>query len=128
MRVLVTGSREWTDVEIIRRALTLLAPADGESVPVIVHGGARGADTIAAQVATELGYHVETHLADWDRYGKSAGMVRNEAMVDAGADLCLAFILDGSRGATHCAQAAHRAGIRVVHYRLYSDRVHTRVS
>lgn len=46
-----------------------------------------------------------------------AGFYRNEAMVAAGADLCLAFIDNGSRGATHCANTAQAAGIPTLIFR-----------
>lgn len=45
-----------------------------------------------------------------------AGYRRNLAMVESAPDLCLAFIHRGSRGASHCAQAAEDAGITVIRY------------
>src|SRR6266545_8028514 len=106
-RILVTGSREWTDFAAIVEALReWKAPA-----AVLVEGGARGADRLAATIWRAWGLTVEEHPADWDRYGRRAGYLRNREMIAAGADVCLAFILDNSRGATHCANAAETAGI-----------------
>lgn len=120
-RLLVTGSRSWTDRAVIARALI---DVDAEwGVPrdaVLVHGGARGADLIAADVWAGFGMTVEAHPADWDRYGQRAGYVRNAEMVRAGAHLCLAFIVDGSRGATMCAQLAEEAGIPVRRFEVSS--------
>lgn len=118
VRVLVTGSRTWDAVEVIARAFAevrAIAPP-GESV-VVVHGDCRrGADAIADRAATYFGWAVERHPADWYRYRKTAGFRRNDEMVALGADVCLAFIRDGSRGASHCAAAAARAGIPVRRY------------
>lgn len=114
-RVLVTGSRNYDDKDILFDAL-----ADQyEPGMIVVHGGARGADTIACEWVKKmqsLGYQVttEVHQADWYEYGKAAGLVRNEVMVDAGADVCLAFPLGESRGTRHCMSAAEKAGIPVI--------------
>jgi hypothetical protein len=107
--VLVTGSRTWTDTATIRSAL---AQVWGDGTAVLVSGACpTGADRIAEQTWTRWGGHVERHPADWARHGRSAGYRRNAAMVTAGADLCLAFIRDGSRGASHTARLAEAAGI-----------------
>jgi len=114
-RILVTGSRDWRDELVIVGALQDLAaehPHDGELV--LVHGACpTGADLIAHDWAVKHGCLIEAHPAAWWKYGRVAGPRRNKEMVDAGADICLAFIKDKSRGATHCADLAERAGIPV---------------
>ena len=109
-RVLITGSRDWDDTDEILWALRQAAEDLGGPF-VLVHGGARGADSIAGEMQLLQGWPVEVHEADWSRWGKRAGYVRNAEMVRLGADLCLAFIKAQSRGATMCAQLAQSAGI-----------------
>lgn len=122
-RLLVTGSRDWDDADRLAHAIDytygLLAPEETTSV-VIVHGAARGADTLAAQYVTDQrdAFEVdgiliwdEPHPADWQRHGKRAGYLRNAEMVRLGADACVAFIKNGSKGATHTADLADREGI-----------------
>jgi hypothetical protein len=119
-RILVTGSREWDDWRTVTTAL--IEAAEGKPRPVtVVHGCARGADFIAAQAARKLLWEVEDHPADWNRHGKAAGFRRNAEMVALGADLCLAFIRDGSHGATHCADLAAKAGIPVRRFMAASE-------
>lgn len=114
MRILVTGSRDWTDSEAIDSALWHAwtdAGCPDRSTVTLVHGGARGADHIAAAIARRVGLNVECHPAAWDTRGRAAGKIRNAEMVNAGADVCLAFIRNESRGATHCADLAEAKGI-----------------
>jgi hypothetical protein len=127
-RILVTGSRDWPDERRVEGALEALAA----QLPalVVVHGDApRGPDFLAGfwvrrqRSAGRTGISEEPHPADWDRYGKRAGMIRNAEMVTAGADMCFAWIAPcsqrgcrnpephGSHGASHCAGLAERAGI-----------------
>lgn len=115
LRILVTGSRSWTDVDAVGAALLAVGRefAPHPSDVIIVHGGARGADTIAGRWAREFGIAEEVHEPDWST-GRAAGIRRNLAMVEAGADVCVAFIRNHSRGATHCANAAEAAGIRTL--------------
>jgi hypothetical protein len=113
MRILVTGSRNWNDGTAVEAAIVTAVRELGDRIsPVtIVHGGARGADSIAESVAHKYRLNVECHPAAWDTRGRAAGVIRNSEMVNAGADVCLAFIKDQSRGASHCAAAAEKAGI-----------------
>lgn len=118
MRILVTGSRGWKNWIFIREALKgAWADWDYPASVTVIHGGARGADMMADIEAGCFGWRVKIYRPDWEQYGKRAGFIRNLEMVKAGADICLAFILDCSRGATHCADAAERAGIPVRRYR-----------
>lgn len=116
-RILVTGSRDWTDREAIAHALLDVRDQPRPGVPsrmVLVHGACpTGADAIADEWATAWGWEVERHPAEWETHGRAAGPIRNQKMVDLGADVCLAFPLPGSRGTRHCMGAAERAGIPV---------------
>lgn len=124
MRILVTGSRDWPNPErvdeLICEALTGWQMHPVEPGSVVVHGACpRGADEHAAQAVRRLaagGWTVteERHPADWNAHGKSAGFRRNAEMVNLGADICLAFIKAGSRGASHTAGLAERAGIETL--------------
>lgn len=121
MRILVTGSRTWDDRNAIHDALTtsarlhLIRHPEVRNQVTVVHGGARGADRIAAEWTwNRLGTTAEEHRADWALHGRSAGHRRNADMVKLGADLCLAFIRDASRGATGCADLAEAAGIPTI--------------
>jgi hypothetical protein len=119
--VLVTGSREFRDEQLMRKAFVEnvdWAYEAGEEI-VIVEGCARGADEMSNRVAWLLyedGAEIEHHPAQWAHWGNLAGHVRNQQMVDAGADICLAFFQTGAgnRGTTNCVNAARLAGIPVV--------------
>ena len=125
-RVLVTGSRTWTDAALVSAELDTQRAI--RPTLVVVHGAAPGgADEMAAAWCTRQwvsgGVVEERHPAPWAEVGKAAGMVRNAEMVRAGADLCLAFIADcasprcgrprphGTHGASDCAHRAEAAGI-----------------
>ena len=118
VRILITGSRNWRRYDQLRAILTRTREKSGPFT--LVHGAARGVDREAAKIALSLGCEVEPHPVDWGGgAGRGAGMVRNQAMVDLGADYCFAFIRNSSPGASHCAGAAERAGIRT--YRFVDD-------
>ena len=98
--MLVTGSRAWSDVEAVKQELKFIAKREKE-VTLVSGNCPTGADAIAEAIAVELGWTLELHPADWKTHGKRAGFVRNAEMVESGVNACLAFIVDGSAGATN---------------------------
>ena len=120
MRILITGSRGWEDWQTIAKAMAdeILAAGASKEDTIIVHGACpKGADKLADIIAKRWEANIESHPADWNTHGKAAGFIRNSHMVNLGADVCLAFIKDGSNGATHTANEAQKAGIRTVIHR-----------
>lgn len=120
-RVLITGSRNWSNHFLIHNVLTTFHWMLSLEHPVVLVSGAcpTGADESCERVADYLGWQVERHPADWS-LGKQAGFKRNAEMVALGADICLAFILDGSKGATMTADLAEKDGIYTQRYRRWS--------
>ena len=121
MRILVTGSRYWKDVQAVYDAIYNIASKNRDKEVVVVHGNCpTGADAMAKEYVgisslRNILDH-EPHDADWDRYGRAAGPIRNQEMVDAGADICLAFPLGESRGTRGCMKMAEDAGIEVANF------------
>lgn len=85
MVILIAGSRSWTNHRIIQEYIHSLP----ESVTIIT-GGAKGADSIAHEIAKRAGLQTKVYLADWNKYGRGAGMIRNKEMI-ADADMVCCF-------------------------------------
>lgn len=121
-RVLVTGSRDWQDPIRIGDALIDQLPTDGTPMTVVCGDCPTGADATTrtwvqwVQSRTRSPVTCETHHADWHLHGKAAGPIRNQKMIDSGADICLSFIRGGSPGATDCTRRAEAAGITTIRF------------
>lgn len=120
-RILVTGSRSWTNETIIQAALRKAwIDLGGDPETVLVSGACPdGADRIAENWWVLSRMPLERHPARWLEHGKAAGFIRNQGMVDLGADICVAFHKGESKGTAHTIERAKAAGIPVV---IYSER------
>ena len=119
MRVLVCGGRDYTDhVTVNRRLGSILFKAFEDRSAnwknfTIIHGGARGADTLAGLFAKMFGLMVDVYPADWEADGKAAGFIRNQRMLELGQpDLVAAF--SGGAGTADMVRRARKAGVEVV--------------
>jgi hypothetical protein len=97
-KLAIIGARDFTDYNIVKNAV--LARFDISLLETIISGGAPGVDTLAERLARELGVHMTVFPADWARYGRAAGPIRNCLIVDH-ADFVLAFAKPTSRGTAH---------------------------
>ena len=110
MRLLVCGDRDWYDPLPIEKRIGEIQPS------VVIHGCAKGADSMAGRAARKFSIPVLEFPALWDKYGKGAGPIRNQQMLDEGKpDYVLAFHddLEHSKGTRDMVNRAKKAGIPV---------------
>jgi hypothetical protein len=109
MRVLVCGDRDFLDGD--RMAFILNA----YPITELIEGEARGADTQARLYAERRRIPLLKFPADWKRYGRMAGPIRNKQMLDEGKpELVIAFLAPHSKGTRDMIDQAERANIPVV--------------
>lgn len=111
MRILVCGDRNWEDEKCIENALKKY-PTN----TILIHGNCRGADKLSGIVAKKLGMEVIPFPANWGRYGKGAGHVRNQQMLDEGKpEKIIAFHsnLEKSKGTLNMVTKARKAKLPV---------------
>jgi hypothetical protein len=106
-RVIVAGSRGFNDLALLSSRLDFLLQYKQHACIVIVSGTARGADSLGEEYARSRNYLIDQHPADWERYGKRAGYIRNEEMA-RNADALVAFWDGKSRGTGHMIEIAKR--------------------
>lgn len=107
MKLLVCGGRTFGDYHALKAAIERIAPTS------VAHGGAKGADALADRIARDLGIPVSVHRADWHRYGRAAGMIRNGVMLaHYKPDVVLAA--PGGPGTANMVARARQAGVAVM--------------
>jgi hypothetical protein len=102
VRVIIAGSRDITDYDLVKKAYF----DSGFIATEIVSGGARGVDMLGERLAKELGIPCKRFPADWNKYGKSAGYKRNTEMVKYGE--ALLAITNGSKGTQHMIELSRK--------------------
>lgn len=119
MRVLIAGSRSWADGDAVHRVLDEYLKAAGQcGEPLtVIEGCAQGADWFAhTYKPSGLLVHHAHYPADWKRYGKSAGPIRNRKMLlDGMPDVVVAFSADPiTRGTADMVKVAEQYNVPVV--------------
>ena len=119
-----TGGRDYEKTEEVRCALRGCARSAvlaGTECVFYVGDCPRGLDAAVRSICFDEGFPVRVFRADWSRYGRSAGPIRNRNMVDLAAcyagvsnAVCVAFT--GGRGTASCVAAARAAGLRILSY------------
>ena len=113
MRTIIAGSRECTHYDDLLRAIDNI----GWSPSVIISGTARGVDRMGERWAKENQIPVEQFPADWDKYGKSAGVRRNAEMAQK-ADALLALWDWKSRGTKNMIDLATKQGLTIYIWKI----------
>lgn len=111
MKILVCGGRDFDDFRLLTDELTALSLK--HTIDLVIHGGARGADTLAGLWAKTNKIPVQVFMADWNKYKSAAGHIRNKKMLLEGKpDLVVAF--PGGKGTANMIGQAEDAGVTVI--------------
>ena len=93
MKLAIVGSRSFKDTLLLESILD----RHKDKVSMVVSGGAIGADTMGEHWAISNKIPVKIFKPEWEKYGKSAGMRRNELIIKE-CDICIAFWDGKSKG------------------------------
>lgn len=97
-RIVVAGCRDFENYDIAREViLQCIKQFATDDELVFVSGGCKGADTLGERFALEFGYKIECYSAEWEKYGRSAGPMRNKKMAEI-SDFVICFWDGKSRG------------------------------
>lgn len=116
MYVAIIGSRTFTNYQLLRdKCIKLLSNSTNVT---IVSGGAKGADGLAERFANEFKLPVIVIRPDWQKYGKSAGMIRNGQLLSIASHV-IAFWDEESTGTSHMITNAKKQNklIRIIKFR-----------
>lgn len=122
MTVLVCGGRNLDkSLEEIERLHGVLSSIHTKyNIIKIIHGGATGADSAAGDWAINNQIRYEVFPAQWNKYNRSAGVIRNRQMaIEGNLDLVLAF--PGGHGTAHMVKAAQTAKIETATLELLGE-------
>lgn len=118
--ILVTGSRDWDDFNKMELCLKKYY---GKKV-LLIHGNCRGADKISEIVGRKLKFDILSKSAEWKKYGKQAGILRNIEMIKellvykkSGVQtIVLAFHSDieNSKGTKHCVNECKKYNLEIL--------------
>jgi len=111
-KLLICGDRNWSDKKFIRLKMSKLRPGT-----IVVHGAAKGADSLAGEVAEEMGFEVHPYPAAWGVFGRAAGPIRNTQMLDEESpDAVWGFHdwIENSKGTRDMMRQAQRRGVPFV--------------
>lgn len=115
MKTIIAGSRDIENYMLVKQAIALSGFKD--QITEVVSGGARGIDRLGERYAKEEGIACAVFPADWDKWGKAAGPIRNSEMADY-ADALIAIWDGDSRGTKHMIDTARKKGLKVFVFKL----------
>jgi len=116
MNLAIIGSRDFNNYDLLKQ--TILSLININDVNSIVSGGANGADKLAEKFAEEFGLQKIIFKPDWNKFGKSAGIIRNSDIVK-NSDMVIAFWDGNSKGTKKSIDISKKLGkkLKVVTYK-----------
>lgn len=139
VRIIIAGSRDFTDYDVVRQHVGayLLTVDDYKNNVEIISGGAKGADVLGEKFARRNSLKLKVFPADWGRWGKQAGYMRNAEMAQYAFEnphkaVLFAFWDGHSNGTKHMISTAMtyypEFDVHVIRYNYSPNTLHTRLN
>lgn len=112
LKVAIIGSRDFVDYDFLKKNVDEIINRIGQSITLVVSGGAKGADSLAERYADEKKIEKKIIEADWEKYGKKAGILRNTSIIN-NSDIVIAFWDYNSHGTKDSINKAKQKGKEV---------------
>jgi len=109
MKVIIAGSRDFNDYELLSKTVN----ESNIKITEIISGTARGADRLGERYAKENKIEIKRFPAEWEKFGRQAGYLRNKQMAEYG-DALIAFRIDKSKGTSHMIELARKNNLQVI--------------
>lgn len=110
MKIAIVGSRTFEDYDLLCKFIgSVLSDGELASIEAVVSGAARGADTLAERYAEEHGFEMIVFPAEWKKFGRRAGFIRNVDIIRE-CDICFAFWDGESHGTKHDIELCEQTG------------------
>jgi hypothetical protein len=113
MKALICGGRDYHDYETFVDTIDKITYSLIQPITHVISGGASGVDSLAIKLAIFAGVEYSVYYADWDKYGRAAGPIRNKLMLtDGKPDIVIAF--PGGSGTANMIKQAKAANVIVL--------------
>ena len=113
IKVIIAGTRDFNDYAFLKKNVDYFLQDFNPNKIEIVSGNARGADKLGERYAKEHNLPVKLFPANWDKYGKRAGYLRNQEMANY-SDMLIAFWDEKSKGTKHMIDIAKKQDLTVI--------------
>lgn len=114
MKILVCGGRD-PDLEIIEMVFPFLDYVHSmNTITELVHGAAKGIDSLADAWAKDRGVTRLPYPADWNKHGRAAGPIRNSLMLSDNPDIDLVIAFKGNKGTSDMIKKSRKKGIEII--------------
>ena len=113
MKTIIAGSRDITDYTVVLSAILL----SEFKITEVVAGGARGVDKLAERFAADMPLPIVIFSADWNKYLRAAGVIRNRQMAEY-ADALIAVWDGKSRGTRNMIDEAARKNLKLFVHKI----------
>lgn len=110
MKVIIAGDRNIDNMDIVKSAIV----KSRFHITEVVCGMCRGVDILGRQWAIENNIPVKEFPANWSKFGRAAGPIRNREMAEY-ADALIAILMPNSVGTKNMIQTAAKVGLKNVY-------------